>query len=168
MSEYYRIRIKRGEFEVEVESHDKDYVEGKVEEYLNQIATLTPPTQTVQETTVEPSTTPSVPITDTLMNLVKKGIVALEKEWILIYAYWTCKKEAKEKFTWADIKAKYKETGRLTKSRQSAISRTLASCIKEGWITQLKKGSYIITGKGEKEAIKIMQRTSPPKKGETK
>ena len=32
--EVYRIRIKRGDAEVEVESTDKDYVEAKIQEYL--------------------------------------------------------------------------------------------------------------------------------------
>ncbi len=38
MSEYYRIRIKRGEFEVEVESHDKDYVDAKLKEHLEGVS----------------------------------------------------------------------------------------------------------------------------------
>jgi hypothetical protein len=35
MPELYRIRIKRGDLEVEVESSDRDYVEAKLEHYLN-------------------------------------------------------------------------------------------------------------------------------------
>ena len=35
MSELYRIRVKRGDLEVEVESSDRDYVEAKLEQYLN-------------------------------------------------------------------------------------------------------------------------------------
>jgi hypothetical protein len=35
MSELYRIRVKRGDLEVEVESSDRDYVEAKVDQYLN-------------------------------------------------------------------------------------------------------------------------------------
>jgi hypothetical protein len=35
MAETYRIRIRRGDLEVEVESSDRDYVEAKLEHYLN-------------------------------------------------------------------------------------------------------------------------------------
>lgn len=35
MAEYYKIRIKRGDSEIEVESHDKKYVEEKVSKFLS-------------------------------------------------------------------------------------------------------------------------------------
>src|SRR5436309_1543893 len=34
MANTYRIRVRRGDVEVEVESSDKDYVESKVDQYL--------------------------------------------------------------------------------------------------------------------------------------
>ena len=35
MAETYRIRVRRGDLEVEVESSDREYVEAKLEHYLN-------------------------------------------------------------------------------------------------------------------------------------
>jgi hypothetical protein len=35
MSEIYRVRIKRADIEVEVESSNKDYVDAKIDQYLN-------------------------------------------------------------------------------------------------------------------------------------
>jgi hypothetical protein len=35
MAETYRIRVRRGDLEVEVESSDREYVEAKLEQYLN-------------------------------------------------------------------------------------------------------------------------------------
>jgi|SRR5579871_1118741 len=35
MPELFRVRVKRGDLEVEVESSDRDYVEAKLEQYLN-------------------------------------------------------------------------------------------------------------------------------------
>lgn len=43
MSELYRIRVKRGDLEVEVESSDRDYVEAKLEHYLNAQRSSEPP-----------------------------------------------------------------------------------------------------------------------------
>jgi hypothetical protein len=43
MSELYRIRVKRGDLEVEVESSDHDYVEAKLNQYLNAQRSPEPP-----------------------------------------------------------------------------------------------------------------------------
>jgi hypothetical protein len=44
MSEIYRIRVKRGDLEVEVESSDRDYVETKLNQYLDAERSPEPPT----------------------------------------------------------------------------------------------------------------------------
>ena len=46
MAEIFRIRIRRGDIEVEVESSDREYVEAKLEHYLN---TERPSERTVEE-----------------------------------------------------------------------------------------------------------------------
>jgi hypothetical protein len=45
MAAQYRVRVKRSDLEVEVESTDREYVDGKLEQYLNAAAATKPVTR---------------------------------------------------------------------------------------------------------------------------
>ncbi len=98
----------------------------------------------------------------TLSDLAVRDICTSEKEWILLYAWWLTEKEGKNTFGWKDIKDKYSDSGRWTKSRGSNITTNIKGCVTKVWFTKLKEDTYALTEFGRKEALGITERSSKP------
>lgn len=178
-----RIHIRLGDVEIELEGSEamvKELLEsikkdglGKLGEFLPTPVhkPLTPPlTSTVpfevEEEQVEPSMTNLVG-NQTLSDIVLKDVAKSERELVLIYGFWLCEVEKKSTFGRADIIEKYDESGRLSDERKYQITTNIKRNVKKDFITELKKDSYSLKNEGKKEALKILSRTTSPKKKKT-
>lgn len=106
----YRIRVKKGDLEVEVEG-DKQWVEGKFEELTSE--------KSYASVTVE-SHAQAMP--NTLVEFLEaKGNPQKHTELITVFAYWLLKAERMENFNVKDIISCYDKTRRAKPSNANQI-----------------------------------------------
>lgn len=119
----YRVHIRRGEFEFEAESTDKDFVEGLLKEYTAIISSLPAASTHLQVApsgaSTHPQVTPSgVPSNSQLTSdkkplsigeFVKKLGPQSGPEYVITIGYFLEKFENKESFTSADIREGFKK-----------------------------------------------------------
>lgn len=136
----YRIRVKKGESEIEVEG-DKEWVEEKIKELTSEKSYTPVPAETI------PQTMPS----SLVEFLETKGNPQKHSELTTVFAYWLLKAEKTETFNVKDIISCYDKTRR---SKPSNANQIINSNVKYGLFAQAteKKDGYIawyLTGKGE-------------------
>ena len=140
----YRIRIKRGEVEIEVEG-DKEFVEKHIEEFkkeMPKIAKELPP----KEKTVIPETQKEKVELEglSLAEFYKQKKPKDHNETVVVFAYWLTVKENKEEFRPKDIEECYSETGIKKLTNIPQTMKILASGVKAYLIKTGKRGLYKI------------------------
>ncbi len=88
---------------------------------------------------------------------VIKNIAKSEKEWILLYGFYSSNFGKKE-FTRDQIIDAYKETKRKTRSRQLNISNNIGNLVKQGFIRFLNDDEMLLTDAGRELVKEIMNR----------
>ncbi|MEM4142837.1 MAG: hypothetical protein QW445_01680 [Candidatus Bathyarchaeia archaeon] len=145
----YRIRYKKGDFEVEVQG-DKTWVETKFEQLrIDKTTELVSPlsAQATVPTTVDTTLPPS------LVEFINaKGNPSEHTDLELLFAYWLLKKENMTFYNVSDIENCYNEA-RIPKPRN--INDVQNKLQKKGYITLVKeqkegKKAWVITLTGEK------------------
>lgn len=136
----YRIKVKRGESEIEVEG-DKEWVEEKLKELTSEKSYTPALTETV------PQTMP----TSLVEFLETKGNPKKHSELTAVFAYWLLKYEKVETFNVRDIISCYDKT---RCAKPSNANQIINSNVRQGLFAQAteKKDGYIawyLTGKGE-------------------
>ena len=142
MSDLYRVRIKRGDSEVEIESSDKAYVEEKIREYMD---------STVQTPTgVGGSVSPKGAMEGnkqlSLPEFIDRVRPQVDTEYVLAVTYYQEKFEDAESVKSADVVEKLKEVKYKHSNPYYAISRAK----KKGLIMNgTEKGTFVATRTGE-------------------
>jgi hypothetical protein len=147
----YRIRYKKGDFEIEVQG-DKAWVEGKFEELRKDMPTqITPPTFLSPQTTAPTAVDTKLP--SSLAEFIKsKGSPSEHTDIEVLCAYWLLKKENMISYNVADIQNCYDEA-RIAKPAN--INGIMNRIQESGYIMAVKekkdgKKAWVITGTGEK------------------
>jgi hypothetical protein len=157
----YKIRIKRGEVEIEVEG-DKEFVEKHIEEFkkeMSKIAEELPPKEKI--------ITPEIPKEE--VELEKLSLAEFYKlkqpkdnnETVVVFAYWLTKKEHKEEFKTKEISACF-DAARIPKPKNITQHVLKVASGKTAYLTTgSTKGYYKLTLTGEEFIKKEL-----PRKGE--
>ncbi len=149
----YRIRYKKGDFEVEVQG-DKAWVEVKFEELKKDVPTkMVPPAPLGSQTT--PPTAVDTTLPASLVEFIRtKGNPSEHTDIEVLCAYWLLKKENMTSYNATDIQNCYDEA-RIAKPANinDIMNRIQAS----GYVMPVKekkdgKKAWVITGTGEKYA----------------
>lgn len=88
---------------------------------------------------------------------VIKNIAKSEKEWILLYGFYSSNFGKKE-FTRDQILDAYKETKRKTRSRHMNISNNIGNLVKQGFIRFLNDDEILLTDAGHELVQEILNR----------
>jgi len=162
MTEKYRIRIKQGEVEIEVEG-DKEFVEKHIEKFKEEIPNSTkelPP----EEKTVIPESPPRAKLEIEKLSLAefyKQKQPKDHNETVVVFAYWLTKKENKEEFPTKDISSCF-DVARISKPKNVTQHIKAVSSGKKAFLTTgSKKGLWKLTLTGEEFVEKEL-----PRKGE--
>jgi hypothetical protein len=146
----YRIRYKKGDFEIEVQG-DRSWVEGKFEELKKDMPTI------AQPSAPSGSQTPALIAVDTtlsasLVELIKaKGNPSDHTDRVTIFAYWLLKKQNMSSYNTDDLLNCY-DQARIAKPAN--ISDVMNRVQARGLIMPAKeekngKKAWVITGTGE-------------------
>lgn len=146
----YRIRYKKGDFEVEVQG-DKEWVETKFEELKKQSPPKAPSSTPSDSLTTSP-TSGDTTLPASLVEFIKaKGNPSEHTDRVALFAYWLLKKENMSSYNITDIQNCYDEA-RITKPVN--ISDIMNKVQATGLIMPVKekkenKKAWVITGTGE-------------------
>lgn len=120
MSELYRVRIKKGEFEVEVESHDAGYVDAKLKEYLSVAPGAPRKDENTAEGGVAGGQTKPLSLKEFTASIEAKS----GKEAALAIVYFAEKHEGKPQIETSEVKSRLKKTLKLSlKNPADAITK---------------------------------------------
>ncbi len=150
----YRIRYKKGDFEVEVQG-DKAWVEGKFEELKKDITPKAPLSGPSVSKTPAPPTIDDATLSGSLVEFIKaKGEPSKHTDRMVLFAYWLFKKENMSYYNITDIINCYDKTRIPKPANPSDIMNQIQE---QGFITTVKdekdgKKAWIITTTGEKYA----------------
>ena len=148
MVDTYRIKIKKGNLEIEVEG-DKEFVEKHIEEFKEEL-----PKITEEKPSEEVSVSSTWEGETELKNLSLAEFYKMKQprdhnETVAVFAYWLTKKENKEEFKPRDISKCY-DVARITKPKNIAQHIQAAASGKKAWLTAgSKRGFYKLTLTGE-------------------
>lgn len=153
----YRIKYKKGDFEIEVQG-DKAWVENKFDVLRKE----TPPKTIPQENSFAPTSAPATgeqTLPGTLVEFTRIKNPSQYTDRIVIFAYWLFKKEKMSSYNSSDIENCYNET-RITKPAN--ISDMMNKIQGQGLITPVKeekdgKKAWVITDTGEKYVEQMKQ-----------
>ena len=144
----YRIRIKLGEVEIEVEG-DKEFVEKHIEEFKKEMPKI------AKELPSKKTVTPEIQKEkDELERLSLAEFYKMKQpkdhnETVVVFAYWLRKKEGEEEFKTRDISNCY-DTTRIQKPKNITQHIQAVASGKKAWLTGgSKKGFYKLTLTGE-------------------
>lgn len=153
MADTYRIRIRKGDTEIEIEG-DKEFVEKHIEEFKEELSQIPEvplsegksisPTIEREEKEQEPK------LKDlSLAEFYKIKQPKDHNETVVVFAYWLTKKENKEEFKTGDISKCY-DVARITKPKNTTQHIQRAASGKKAWLTTgYKKEYYKLTLTGE-------------------
>ncbi len=154
----YRIKIKQGEIEIEVEG-DKEFVEKHIEEFKKEL-----PRIAKELPSKEKIVSPEIPEKESeleklsLAEFYKQKDPKNHNETVVVFAYWLTKKEKKEEFKTKDIGACYDEA-RISKPKNITQHVQAVASGKKAYLT---KGSartyYKLTLTGEEFVEKELPR----------
>jgi hypothetical protein len=142
----YRIKLRRGDFEIEVQG-DKEYVESKFRELLD----TQPFPKTAQPLTTQPkslSTDGTKPLS--LREFVDQFNTKAHMDFILIIGYYLEKYRGQDSFTVSDIKSAYTEMREKLTNAGPFITQN----VRKGFLMEapqkegVKKAMYSLTRKG--------------------
>jgi len=158
--QHYRIRIKQGEVEIEVEG-DKEFVEKHIRELRGEVS------KTVKESPLKEEVSTLETLKDvaqleklSLTEFYKQKRPSGHNETVLVFAYWLTKKESKEEFKPKDILSCYDEV-RVPKPKNIHQHMIELASGKRAYLTKgSKKGFYRLTLTGEEFVEKELPRKS--------
>ncbi|MDY6985710.1 MAG: hypothetical protein SVE93_04825 [Candidatus Thermoplasmatota archaeon] len=160
----HRIRIKRGEVEIEVEG-DKEFVEKHIEEFKKEIPNiakeLSPKEKLIPPQEVSPEENELEGLS--LAEFYKQKQPKDFNETAVVFAYWLTKKEGKEEFKASDIGACYDEVRMPKPKNITQHILALASGKKAQLAKGSKKGYYKLTSTGKDFVKKELPRKSEEK-----
>jgi hypothetical protein len=148
----YRIRYKKGDFEIEVQG-DKAWVEGKFEAISKNMPTVA---QLPSPSGSQPTTTPEAVDTSLPSSIVEfikaKGSPSDHTVIEVLFSYWLLKKENMASYNATDIQNCY-DQARITKPAN--INGIMNQIQATGYVMEVKekkdnKKAWVITGTGEK------------------
>ena len=172
----FRIRIVSGDFEVELEGESQTVIQqfeklkkeglGSLPHSADILSHLQPGeglpadgTKSVKTSIRSDLTFPEEPH-ENLNNVLMKGLVGPEVEWLLIYAFYSSN-FGQGKFNREEILSRYEETGRITTSRKSNLSNNIKTAIRKDWVMAINPAEFVITEEGIKRAKMILTRNRP-------
>ncbi len=143
MDDHYRIRVRSGDLEIEISSHDKSFVEEKLKEYEKK--QLQPSASAPgKQKTREPSTPSSKRLS--MQEFVRRTTVRTATERVLAATYFKEKYEHAEEISRTDIIAAFK----VMKYTCANPSDAIAKAKKKAWLMDgIEKGSFVTTHTGE-------------------
>lgn len=154
-----KIKISTIDLEIELEGDSQTVIEQFGKLRTEGLGTLTPRFSKLHQTQ---NHLYEMDDYESLNNVVTKGLPGTEMEWVLVYAFYASKFGV-ENFGREDMLGKYKESGRLEKSRKSNLSNNIITAIRRSWITKLTERHFRMTDEGIKKAKEILERKSSPK-----
>ena len=142
MTDHYRVRILHGDIEVEVESHDKQFVEDNLEKYAR-VDQLPRRTKTAENKGKEEK--PSEGKQLSLQEFKGKINPTDGPEYVLTATYYREKYKGEEKVKTADISQDFKDM----KFKYSNTSEAVRGARNRRFIMEKGKGCFIATNTGE-------------------
>jgi hypothetical protein len=142
----YRIRIKQGKVEIEVEG-DKEFVEKHIEEFekeMPEIAKELPAKEVTIETPKEKDALEEL----SLAEFYKQKQPKMDMDVVMTIAYYLTFSEKKEEFTNQEIKQKSDGIG----YKLSNVARTLKEAAKgkKAYVRKIAKARWTLTSEGTK------------------
>jgi len=143
---FYRIKLRRGDFEIEVQG-DKEFVDSKFRELLD----TQPFPKTTQPLTTKPISIPTdggKPLS--LREFVDQYNTKAHMDFILLIGYYLEKYRGQDSFTVADIKSAYNDMREKLTNAGPFINQN----VKKGFLMEappkegIKKTMYSLTRKG--------------------
>ena len=158
MTDTYRIRIKKGNVEIEVEG-DKDFVEKHIGELKNELSKF------IREMPIEDGEKIIEKTNEGLENISLAEFYKLKSpkdhnETVMIFVYWMTEKENKEEITPKDIDKCYSKIGVPKPANIPDIMKKLASGKKAYLVKTGKRGFYKISMLGRDLIEKELPRKS--------
>jgi len=157
MIDIYRIRIKKGNVEVEVEG-DKDFVEKHIGELKNELSRFREMPVEDGEKLIEKTNEGLGDMS--LAEFYKLKSPKDHNETVMIFVYWMTEKENKEEITPRDIDKCYSKIGVPKPANIPDIMKKLASG-KKAYIVKTRRGFYKISMLGRD----LIERELPRKSG---
>ncbi len=154
-SEHFYIRVRNGNWEVEVSASKEDFVKSEstrlIEEFKLTAATFPQPqaaiaredTDLPQQQDVSRSIKPQ-----TVGEFFRQFNLKTNLEKILVLGYWCEMLNTQSSFTSDDILAKFKE---VREKQPALIGRDLKSLVSKGFLADAGKSAYTLTNTGIKE-----------------
>ena len=158
MTDTYRIRIKKGNVEIEVEG-DKDFVEKHIGELKNELSKF------IRKMPIEDSGKVIEKSNEELENISLAEFYKLKSpkdhnETVMVFAYWMTEKEIKKEITPKDINKCYSKIGVSKPVNIPDIMKKLASGKKAYLVKTGKRGFYKISMLGRDLIEKELPRKS--------
>ena len=100
-----------------------------------------------------------VPDYPTLNDLMIKDYPKNEPEWMLVFAYYSSN-FGSSTFTKSDLRDRYREIGRYSKSCQNNFNNNFASGIKKDWFKSVAGDKLIVKEPGKEYVLKIISGNS--------
>ena len=100
-------------------------------------------------------------------DIVMKNLPNTEAEWILVYALFISE-NGTQQFTAEDLRQKYHETNRYTKSRGKNFASNFKKAVTSDWFTCINENDYALSETGKTMAYEIIQRSTDPAKQKAK
>jgi hypothetical protein len=155
----YRIRIKRGEVEIEAEG-DKEFVEKHIEEFKKEMPTIAKELPSKEKTIIPETQKEKVELEGlSLAEFYKQKQPKDHNEIVVVFGYWLTEKENKKEFSPKDIKNCYTVSPKKPTNVPKTM-KTLASSDKAYLIKTEKKGLYKISMSGKDLIEKELPRKS--------
>ena len=145
----FRIRVRKGDWEIDVSAPDKNFVLDEADRLIKQIGNsnmASPlPMDTVLEGEVIPLNEFNLPKASkpqTLNEFYRQFKLQTNLDRILVFGYWCEVRQGKSHFTWEDISVKYKEAKQPLPAN---IRRDIGSLV--------SKGYFMVAGRSEEGTL---------------
>lgn len=156
----YKIRIKLGKVEIEVEG-DKEFVEKHIEEFKKEIPKIVKELPSKEKTVIPETQEEKVELKGlSLVEFYKQKDPKNHNETVVVFAYWLTEKEKKEEFSPKDIENCYSKIGIKKPANVPQIMKILASGGKAYLIKTRERGIYKISMLGKDLIEKELPRKS--------
>ena len=141
MAEFYRVRVKTENLEVEVESSDRDYVERKLQEY--RVAAESSSGTTSE--TVKHGRAPSESKPLSIQEFIRRVAPSKDVEYVVAVAYFCEKHEQMEEVKLRDVSDRFSRIKYKHSNHSVAVSRAK----EKGWLMDRGAG-FVVTNTGER------------------
>jgi hypothetical protein len=150
MAEQYRVRIKRGVLEVEVESTDREYVDAKVSDLIEAYSTHMDGDEGLPSAKTNGSSgsgTSGDAKRTSLQEFVKKLAPSKDTEYVVAVTYYAEKHEGLQEVRTRDVSARF----RSIKYKHSNPADAVARARKQAFLMEgSSRRTFVVTQTGEK------------------